>query len=64
MSTTYYAQYVLVNEETGSVVWFENHDAALKEQGSSGGVIYNTATCDHATLDRVLHNARQHMGVE
>lgn len=34
------------------------------EQGSSGGVIYNTATCDHATLDRVLHNARQHMGVE
>lgn len=64
MSTNYYAQYVLVNEDTGSVVWYENHDTAIQAQRSTGGVIYNTETTDSDTLDRVLYHARQRMGIE
>ena len=60
----YYAQYVLINEDTGTVRWHESHNNAIKEQETLGGVIYNTATCDPHTLNQALTAARHRMGVE
>lgn len=60
----YYSQYVLVNEDTGIVRWHENHDNAIKEHETLGGVVYNTSSCDPALLEKALTAARHRMGVE
>ena len=54
-------QYVLVNAEKGSVVWYENHDGAVRDQAKYQGVIINTATADPEFVKRVLDNARRNM---
>ena len=54
-------QYVLVNAEKGSVVWYESHDGAVRDQAQYGGVIINTANADAEFVKRVLENARRNM---
>lgn len=56
-----YGQYVLVNEDKGSVMWYESHDAAVRDQLTAGGVIINTATADPEFVKRTLANARKNM---
>lgn len=55
------AQYVLVNSERGSVVWYEGHDGAVRDQALYGGTIINTRTADAGFVKRVLDNARKNM---
>ena len=55
------AQYVLVNTERGSVVWYESHAGAVRDQAQCGGVIINTETADPEYVKRVLDNARRNM---
>ncbi len=56
-----YGQYVLVNTERGSVVWFEDYDDAVRNQSRYGGVIINTKTVDPEFLKLTLDNARRNM---
>lgn len=56
-----YGQYVLVNEDKGSVMWYESHDAAVHDQLTAGGVIINTATADPEFVKRTLANVRKNM---
>lgn len=56
-----YGQYVLINEEKASVVWYDSHDNAVRDQARFGGVIINTATVDPQFLKRTLANARKNM---
>ena len=55
-----YGQYVLVNTEKGSVVWYETYDQAVRNQAIYGGNIINTATADPGfvklTIDNALRN--------
>lgn len=55
------SQYVLVNTEKGSVVWYDSHDGAVRDQARYSGVIINTATADPEYVKRVLENARRNM---
>lgn len=55
------AQYVLVNEDTGTVVWFENYDAAVRAHSTYGGTITNTETCPRHVIEATLLNARDNM---
>lgn len=55
------AQYVLVNTEKGSVVWYDIHDGAVRDYAKYGGVIINTATADPEFVKRVLEKARRNM---
>lgn len=55
------SQYVLVNTEKGSVVWYDSHDGAVRDQARYSGVIINTATADPEFVKRVLENARRNM---
>ena len=57
----YPSQYVLIIAEKGSVTWYENHDAAVRDQAKYGGSIINTATADPEFVKRVLDNARRNM---
>ena len=57
----YQAQYVLINTERGSVVWFEDYDDAVRNQSRYGGVIINTKTVDPEFLKLTLDNARRNM---
>ena len=57
-------QYVLVNTERGSVVWFESYDSAIKAHAQYGGSIINTATADIEFVKRVIDNARRNMNVK
>lgn len=54
-------QYVLVNTEKGSVVWYDSHDGAVRDQAQYGGAVINTATADAEYVKRVLDNARKNM---
>jgi hypothetical protein len=56
-----YGQYILVNEEKGSVVWHESHDTAVHDQAKYGGTIINTATADPDFVKRTLDAARKNM---
>lgn len=60
----YQAQYVLVNAEKGSVVWFESHDSAVRAHAQYGGSIINTATADPDFVRRVLDNAHRNMNLQ
>ena len=60
----YPAQYVLINTERGSVVWFESYDSAIKAHAQYGGSIINTATTDPEFVKRVIDNARRNMNVK
>lgn len=55
------SQYVLVNTEKGSVVWYDNYDSAVKNHTQYGGSIINTKTADPEFVKRVLENARKNM---
>ena len=54
-------QYVLVNTDKGSVVWYDSHDGAVRDQAQYGGSIINTRTADPEFVKRVLDNARKNM---
>ena len=56
-----YGQYVLVNPDRGSVVWYEDHAAAVRDQAQYGGTVINTATADPEYVKRVIDNARKNM---
>ena len=62
-TTDYPAQYLLVNEDYGTVIWCESHHTAVRACKASphGGIIINTATADPAIVARALANARQNM---
>ena len=62
-TTDYPAQYLLVNEDHGTVIWCESHLTAVRacKANPNGGIIINTATADPATVARALANARQNM---
>ena len=55
------SQYVLVNTDKGSVVWYDSHDGAVRDQAQYGGSIINTRTADPEFVKRVLDNARKNM---
>lgn len=55
------AQYVLINEQTGTVVWYENYQSAVNAHATYGGNIYNTETCPRHVIETTLRNARAHM---
>lgn len=55
------SQYVLVNTERGSVVWYDSYDSAVKNHATYGGSIINTKTADPEFVKRVLDNARKNM---
>lgn len=55
------AQYLLVNSERGSVVWYESYDGAVRDYAFYGGSIINTRTADPEFVKRVLKNARRNM---
>ena len=57
----YPSQYVLVNAEKGSIVWYESHDGAVRDKVQYGGTIINTKTADPEFVRRVLDNARRNM---
>lgn len=59
----YPSQYVLVNTEKGSVVWFESYDSAVKAYAQYGGSIINTATADPEFVRRVLDHAHRNMNL-
>ena len=52
-----YGQYILINKQKGSVVWFTEHHLAVCYQQQYGGVIINTATADHEFVQRSIKNA-------
>ena len=52
-----YGQYVLINTEKGSVVWFETYDQALRNQATYGGTILNTKTADPDFVKQTINNA-------
>ena len=52
-----YGQYVLVNTEKGSVVWYENYGQAVRDQATYGGTIFNTHTTDPELLKLTINNA-------
>ena len=56
-----YGQYVLVNTERGSVVWFEDYDDAVHNQSHYSGVVINTKTVDPEFLKLTLENTRRNM---
>ena len=62
-TTDYPAQYLLVNEDYGTVIWCESHHTAVRacKASPNGGIIINTATADPALVARVLANARHNM---
>ena len=62
----YPAQYLLVNEDHGTVIWCESHLTAVRacKANSNGGIIINTATADPAIVARALANARQNMNAK
>ena len=62
-TTDYPAQYLLVNEDYGTVIWCESHLTAVRacKANPNGGIIINTATADPAIVARALANARQNM---
>lgn len=57
------SQYVLVNTEKGSVVWYDSHDGAVRDQAQYGGVVINTKTVDPDFLNLTLANARHNMNL-
>ena len=64
MTTIRYSRYVLVNEDKGSVVWYENKDAADKAQATAGGVLFDFDRDNRQTVDHAIHSARHRMGIE
>ena len=62
----YPAQYLLVNEDHGTVIWCESHLTAVRacKANPNGGIIINTATADPATVARALANARHNMNAK
>ena len=59
-----YSRYVVVNEDTGSVCWYENSETASKEKDKHGGTLYDLDTDNQITIEHALHSARHRMGVE
>ena len=59
----YPAQYLLINEDHGTVIWCESHLTAVRacKASPNGGIIINTATADPALVARTLANARHNM---
>ena len=55
------AQYVLVNECNGTVIWFENYRTAVESHAQHGGVILNTETCPKQIVNESLAAARANM---
>ena len=64
MTTVRYARFVLVDEELGSVVWYDNRKEAEEAQNLNGGRLYDADVDDPHELDMALRNARKNMGVE
>lgn len=54
-----YGQYILVNEDIGSVSHHETYDNALKYQRLHGGIILNSKTTCHTLLKKTIENALQ-----
>lgn len=57
----YPAQYVLTNEDTGTVVWYESYQRAVTEHEVYGGIIINTDTCPKSAIQASLNAARKRM---
>ena len=57
------AQYVLINEQTGTVVWYESYQRAVTEHKQYGGIIINTENCPKSAIQAALDAARARMNV-
>ena len=55
------AQYVLINEQTGTVVWYENYQRAVTDHKQYGGIIINTENCPKSAIQASLNAARARM---
>lgn len=64
MTTVRYSRYVVVNENTGSIVWHECRLNADKDQKYNGGTIYDYETDDPVTIENALRSTRRRMGLE
>lgn len=57
----YPAQYVVINIDTGTVVWCESYQSALAFQTAAGGVVLNTASANPQLVQSLLASARANM---
>lgn len=64
MTTVRYSRYVLINEESGSVAWYDNRSTAEKNQKTIGGTLYDLDNDNTITIEHALHSARHRMGIE
>lgn len=65
MTTIRYARYVVVNEQTGSIAWYENKKRAQRAADSDiDNTLYDYDTDEPETIEKALANARKNMGVE
>ena len=64
MATMKYGRYVLVDEERGSIIWYESEKTALEDQQKNGGELFDTDNTDPEDLEIILHHVRKNMGVE
>lgn len=55
------AQYVLINEQTGTVVWYESYQQAVTDHKQYGGIIINTDNCPKSAIQASLKAARARM---
>lgn len=64
MTAIRYSRYVLVNEDKGSVVWYDNKGAADKAQTATGGTLFDFDHDNRQTVEHAIHSARHRMGIE
>ena len=64
MGTKKYGRYVLVDEERGSIIWYESNKTAFRDQQKNGGELFDTDNTDPEDLEIILHHVRKNMGVE
>lgn len=64
MTTVRYSRYVVINEDTGSVVWHENSIAAEQFKKENGGSLYDLDKDNPITVEHALASERHRMGVE
>lgn len=57
----YPAQYVVINIDTGTVIWCESYLSALDIQPAVGGSILNTASANPQLVQSLLASARANM---
>lgn len=54
-------QYVLVNPDAGTVVWYECPDTAMHDRARRGGILYDLRFANPDDVRDAIRTARRHM---